>query len=304
MSATRRTLIGLGLGVAALVLLLEPDASGGERDASRPVRIGLVGTLFRDVPDGVVTAMTQPFNRMMVAQTGMTGELVKAGDCHDLARQLTEDGVQLGLFHGIEFAWARQKYPDLQPLMLAVNEKTWLRALVVTKANAPINGLADLKGKTLSVPSCSRNHCLLFLERGCSNLGKKPEELAGKVVTAPSCVDALDDVAEGVAQAALVDGVSWNYYTQRKPGRSAKLKLAVKSEWFPAAVVAYYPGSLSKAELHRFREGMVSANQTTLGKQMLMLWKMTSFQEVPKDFEQSLKDIAKAYPPEEAPTKK
>ncbi len=304
MSGTKWGKLRWLLLAAAAAVLLGPPASG-EETQGRIIRIGLVGTLLRDVPDAVITAMSQPFNRLMTSQTGISGELVKAGDCHDLARQLTEDGVQLGLFHGVEFAWARQKFPQLQPLMIAVNEDTWLRALIITPSGASVSSLADLKGKTLSVPKGSRNHCELFLERRCRDLGLKPDELAGKIVTSSSCGDALDDVAEGAAQAAVVDGVSWNWYKQRKPGRSAKMKVAVKSEYFPAAVIAYHPGSLSKGDLGRFREGMVSANQTTLGKQMLMLWKMTGFQEVPKEYEQTLKDIARAYPPpEEFHTKK
>src|SRR5262249_45585194 len=100
------------LAVAIAGLVLGTRGIGEERQ-SRTIRIGMVGSLFRDIPDGVIAAMSQPFNRMMSSQTGMTGELVKAGDCQDLARQLSEDNVQLGLFHGIEFAWARQKYPEL-----------------------------------------------------------------------------------------------------------------------------------------------------------------------------------------------
>jgi hypothetical protein len=42
----------------------------------------------------------------------VSGELVPCGDADNLGRQLMDDKVQLGVFHGIEFAWARQKYPE------------------------------------------------------------------------------------------------------------------------------------------------------------------------------------------------
>jgi len=65
---------------------------------------------------------------------------------------------------------------------------------------------------------------------------------------------------------------------------------------FPAAVVAYRPGILDEATLKRFREGMMNANRTILGRQMLTLWKLTAFEEVPQDYEKVLSEILKTYP--------
>ena len=68
---------------------------------------------------------------------------------------------------------------------------------------------------------------------------------------------------------------------------------------FPAAVIAYRPGILDEATLKKFRDGMLGADQTILGKQMLTLWKLTAFAPVPDDYDQTLLDIVKTYP---APT--
>jgi len=278
------------------VLTISPSRAeelGGE---TNPIQIGMVGTLMQDVPESLVAAMSVPFNKIMVNQTGMSGRLVKVAQPADLAKQLTEKDVQLGIFHGIEFAWARQEHPKLKPLMIIVNEQSKLHALLVVKQDCAAGDLADLKGQKLTRPKGCRAHCLLYLNRRCEELGGTPKEVFSEIADARSAEDALDDVFEGLAYAALVDSVSHDIYKRRKPNRSSKLKVLHKSEVFPAAVVAYSPESLDKPTLKRFREGMVTAHQTAQGKQMLNLFRITGFQEVPDDYEKTLKEIVKAYP--------
>jgi ABC-type phosphate/phosphonate transport system substrate-binding protein len=292
----------LGLIVVALVagaaLWTLSGIRGAEHTQAERIKIGLAKSLFKDVPDGVLGLMSQPFNTLMQAQTGMTGDLVKGGDYSDLGKQLVEDKVQLGIFLGIEFAWARTKYPELKPLMIAINEQRHLRACVVVRNDSEFTCVADLKGHVISVPKGNRPHCALFLERRCrEECGGVPADQMAKLATVPTCEDALDDVVDQVAQGCVIDGVSLDLFKKRKPGRFAQLKTVAESEVFPAAVVAYYPGSLDQATLQRFQDGMKDATKTVLGKQLLTLWKLSDFELVPDDYEQICTDIIKCYPP-------
>jgi hypothetical protein len=61
--------------------------------------------------------------------------------------------------------------------------------------------------------------------------------------------------------------------------------------------VAYVPGVLPEALLTRFRDGMIAAKDTTRGRQLLELCRITRFETVPGGYEQMLAEIAKAYPP-------
>jgi hypothetical protein len=69
------------------------------------------------------------------------------------------------------------------------------------------------------------------------------------------------------------------------------------SEPFPCAVIAYCPGTLSEETLERFRAGLLAAKSSRHGRQMMQLCRITSFEEVPADFDRMLAAIAKAYPP-------
>jgi ABC-type phosphate/phosphonate transport system substrate-binding protein len=273
-------------------------ASGeGLGTSTNPVRIGISGGLFRDVPSTVVSAMSLPFNRIMSAETGMTGELCKVDHYTDLAQQITDNRLQIGILTGYELAWARKKFPDLKPLTVAVSGKHKPQALVVVAANSDVEQWSDLKGKTLSRPRCTRPHAMLFLERNITALKQDVKNYFAKVNINAESSEALDDVADGVSEAALVDNVVWDAYKKSKPKRSAQLRIAIESEMFPPTVVTYYPGNLDSATIKQFRKGMLNAHESATGKQLMSLWKMTGFEEVPEDYEKSLKEIAEAYPP-------
>jgi ABC-type phosphate/phosphonate transport system substrate-binding protein len=285
--------------VVCLALVL--GGTGRAEDVGAPlkvVRIGMVGTLFRDVPDSLIDTMAKPFGMIMAAQTGMTGQLTKTGDARDLGRKLNDGQLHLGIVQGFEFAWIRAQFPQLRPLVIAVNQTPRLRAYLVVRSGSSIASFADLKEKTLDIPKGTRGYCRLFLENRCQQAGQcGVEELLGKVTSSPNAETALDEVVDGNIAATIVDNVSLDGYKHRKPGRFAGLQIAVESEVFPAGVVVYRAGTLDAKTLAKFRDGLLGTHKTILGKQLLTLWKLTGFENVPADYDQMLTDIAKAYPP-------
>lgn len=284
--------------VVALAVLPGPPARGGSTSTASTVRIGLVSTLFRDTPEPMVQLMIRPFKSLLESQTGVVGQVIAGGDAESLGRQIKEDQVQLGVFHGVEFAWARIKNPELKPLLIAVNENRFLRAVLVVRKDCTATKPADLYGKGIALPRLSREHCRLFLERRCVRRGCKIESSSAEITNAGDVEDALDAVVDRQIPAAVVDTVALDGYAKLKPGRCAKLRTLETSETFPCAVVAYMPGVLSENLLERFRDGMIAAKENPRGKQLLELCRITRFEAVPPEYEQMLADIAKAYPPQ------
>src|SRR5262245_10866959 len=296
-----------GAGAIALLLGLICILSSGAGDEERAqpadaVRIGMISTLFRDTPEPVVLAMLQPLGALLEAQTGVGGRLVPGGDADVLGQSLAGDQVKLGVFHGIEFAWARLKHPQLRPLVIAVNQQRQLYAHVLVRADNTATGFADLKDKSLAIPRQTKEHCRVFVQRHCRQCGQEPEQFFSALPAPASVEDALDDVVDRELEATVVDGVALECYKRRKPGRAAKLKTIQQSEAFPAAVVAYRPGAVEGATLERFRTGLLNAHGSARGRQMLTLWKLTAFEQVPAGYEQNLASIARAYPPPQRPS--
>jgi ABC-type phosphate/phosphonate transport system substrate-binding protein len=283
--------------ILALALTSEPPARAGSTSRVTTVRIGLVGSLFRDAPEPAVQVLVRPFKSLLEASTGVTGHVVAGGDAEALGRQLKEDQVQFAVFHGFEFAWARAKTPELKPLLIAVDQRRYLRALLVVRKDGPVASLADLQGKRIAMPRLSREHCRLFLERRCDRHGCKPEGCLEGVAITSDLDEALDAVIDGQAAGAIVDDSALTTYGELKPGRRSKLRTLLASEPFPCAVIAYVPGALPENLLDRFRDGMIGAKHNPKGRKLLELCQITRFEAVPGDYEQMLSDIARAYPP-------
>jgi phosphonate transport system substrate-binding protein len=284
---------------AAMVVIFHPGRCRAEEEspAAPGIRIGLVNSLFRDTPESLFKLITRPLKSLMESQTGMTGNFDAGGECRNLGQQLHDDKYQLAVFHGVEFAWVRQKHPDLKPLVIAVKDGQPMYACLVVKNECKIGCLDDLNGKSLAMSRQCREHCRLFLERRCQGCGKCPQKFFSKITSPTDAEDSLDDVVDGVVDAAIVDSAALDRYHREKADRFTMLKTAVKSEAFPPAVIAYKPGVLSEETLKRFRNGLITANQNPKGKQLLNMCRINCFEAVPANYEEMLLSIAKAYPP-------
>jgi ABC-type phosphate/phosphonate transport system substrate-binding protein len=234
---------------------------------------------------------------LIKAQMGLDAELDLVPCPLRLGLLLDRDEVDLGVFHGVEFAWAQKRFPDLRPLVIAVNREPHLRAGLLVRADAPAADFADLKGKALACSRRAGPHCGLFLERGCrAHGGGEPAAFFSQVAMPDNGEECLDDLVDGAVQAAVVDEVCLDCYRRRKPARAARLKVLQWSEVFPAGVIAYRRGHVDVAALDRVRQGLLGACRLPLGQQLLTLWKMTGFEPVPDDYAQTLAHIRKFYP--------
>jgi len=220
---TRKRAVAAAIwAIAAALGALQASLPAEEAISRRPdsVRIGMVDSLFREVPKPMLPIVMQPFATLMQQQTGLTGQIIADGEYTNLSQDLATDKVQLGVFHGVEFAWAKQKHPDLQPLMIAINQDRYLRAYLVVRSDMEGDCLNDLEGKILAIPRGTREHCWLFLEKYCQKCGHEPKEFFAQVTTPPNPEDALDKVFDDEVQATVVDGPGLESYKRRKPGRS------------------------------------------------------------------------------------
>src|ERR1051326_5524985 len=213
----------------------------------RAVQIGVPKSLFRDAPKGAVEAMTPVFTHLMETQIGTRGKIVILGGSNEVSQQLSENKVQLAVFHGFEFAWAQSKDPTLRPLVVAIKASDKLTAQVIVAADSKIEKLEDLKGETVAIPKGTPEHARLFLSRRTQRIGHRQEKFFGALPTPQHVTAALEDVISGKVKATVVDGVAWESFQWANPARAAKLKSLMQSEPFPAGVIAYKQGTLTDA---------------------------------------------------------
>jgi ABC-type phosphate/phosphonate transport system substrate-binding protein len=264
---------------------------------SLPVKVGLSSTIFPGMSEVLLAAAARPFRSLLESATGVSGQIVQGGDARVLAKKLEEDRVQLGVFQGIEYAWARVHNPKLEPIVICCNEEQTLKAYLIVKASSKYKAPADLQSKVLTMAPETREHCKVFLERRCVPASTAPKKFFKKLAVADDVEEALDDVVDGKAAAALIDGLPWSSYRKSKPGCARALRVLEASEPFPCGVIACQAGKFDAAQLQRFRGGLMSAKDTSRGKQLLKFLRISGFEPMPGSYEQLLTSIVKAYPP-------
>jgi ABC-type phosphate/phosphonate transport system substrate-binding protein len=220
------------LATAAIVVFctLAQLSRSAAPERQHPLKIGIVKSLFRGMPDNLVRASLRPFALVAEAQTGLQVELTAEPSGMDLAKSLESGELDLGIFQGIEFAWARARDRNLQPLMVSIYGLTELGSCLVVRSDFRPNSVESLAGDSLSLPIDSRLHCHLYLQRLVDQAGGGDAKRFFKVVRMPAnAEEALDDVVDRAVQAALVDKVAWACYQRLKPTRALDLKVMSES---------------------------------------------------------------------------
>jgi ABC-type phosphate/phosphonate transport system substrate-binding protein len=272
-------------------------AGPGRAGKPEVMRVCLARSLFRDVPDSLVNLSIPPFRALVLAETGLDSTVLPPLQHDQLADRLAQGDIEIGVFQGVEFAWEQQRHPELTALAIGVNQVRNRHGYLLVAANSPLSKWDDLAGKSLAIPCRSQVHCLLFAERHCRADGREFPQTLSKTTAPATAEEALDDVVDGLVQAAVVDGVAMKAYERRKPGRFARLKVLFASECFPDPVVAYRSRSLDNATMRRLQRGLADAHRSLIGGHLLTLWNLTAFEQVPPEYDRLLLTIAKAYPP-------
>ncbi len=158
------------LAACALCLFtVPPPLSAGDT----PLRIGIPETFFHDMSAALIRESTDPFADVLREASGLRGEAVNGSVPLAVARQLSEDRLQLAVLHSFEYAWVRQEYPELQPLMIAVRSGQDKRTYILVRKDNTAAGFTDLKGKDLALPKRTKAHCRLYVERLCQGAGAR-----------------------------------------------------------------------------------------------------------------------------------
>jgi ABC-type phosphate/phosphonate transport system substrate-binding protein len=280
---------------AALAVLM---AASRADESKAQLRIGTSAPLTGNAGPRDEKAALHTLQGFIKDEIGMTNNIVQTKDWRDLAERMAKGALQVGVFQGYEYAWAKEKYRGLEALALAVNVYRYPTAFVVVKRNNPARDLAELRGATLALPAGDRPFLKLFIDRRCEAAGKKLADFFPKTTAPKSIEDSLDDVVDGVATATVVDRAAVEAYKRRKPARFKQLKQVAHSDPFPPPVVTYQKGSLDDATVQRFRKGLMEASRKERSAMMLAMSRLTGFEAVPEDFSTVLERTRKEYPPE------
>src|SRR5687767_7561745 len=114
-----RTLAVL-VGVVLIGVAVAPRGAGGRTPAGTTLKLGMLQSMFRDVQPAMVKSISRPFRSLFERQTGLAGDVELVPDAETMANKMKERTIQLGVFHGFEFAQIRLRHPELRPLVVSM----------------------------------------------------------------------------------------------------------------------------------------------------------------------------------------
>jgi len=285
----------LAAAFTASVVDLSAGVPRPEDANPRVLKIGLAITLFRGQDNAAAVAQAQPLGELFATSGGVKPQFV-VGDSQEIAHRLQQGDLHLAVVQGVEYAWLKAGNADVQPMVLAANPAVRQKALLLVRGDSAAKEVTDLKGRTLAVPRLLPCHCQLFLQHALAQAGQTPTGFFSATATPCNVDQAVDAVVDETAAAVLLDGLSWEVYRQRKPGRANKLRTLAESVWFPAPAILYKPGVLSDQETRQLREGFLTVHEKPFGRQMLLFWRLTQFVPVTAEYEDMVREIVKVFP--------
>jgi ABC-type phosphate/phosphonate transport system substrate-binding protein len=288
----------LPLGLLACALLVAGVVRSQERGkATDLLKIGTSGSLAEGTSGGDEKGAMETLRKFVQSETGFQNEIIQQKGWEDLAKKLASNEVQVGVFQGYEFAWAKAKYPQLRPLALAVNASDPYRyAYLITTRNSKAKSFQDMKGATITIPKAAQGYQKIFLYSLARKADSPLQSFFSKITYTDNAEDAIDDLVDGNVQGACMDRASLEAYKRRKPGRFNQLKLIAKSDKIPPTVIAVYGDKLTKDTQDRFTTGLLNADQKERGRTLLSYFKIIGFVKVPSDFDQVLAQSRKQFP--------
>jgi ABC-type phosphate/phosphonate transport system substrate-binding protein len=274
------------------------DGFSQDRGSPQVLHIGTSGSLALNSGVNEDTAI-DTLKSFIRDETGFNNEITKQKNWKDVAEKMRSGQLDLGVFQGFEFAWAKEKFPELNGLAIAINVYPNRYAFLVARKDNHIANFAGLKGQAIAMPQSSEGQLSLFLDRLASQTGTPADRYFSRITQPKNVEDAIDDVVDGAVQAAVVDRAGLEAYKRRKPGRFQQLREVTHSAAFPSPVVAGYDSKLNASTVQKVVDGLLNANQNDRGQRLLEMFKLTGFQKTPADFDQLLASTRKNYPPPE-----
>ncbi len=267
-------------------------AAPGRADDGEVYRVGIARSAFRDVPRHLLPFAGQPFQDLVKVQTGLDGRVTLDSEWAAVVRDLDAGKLHVGVLQGHEYAWAREKFPDLRPLVCSINRTKEVLAFLIVRHDAGAS-LAELKGRRVVLATRLKDHARMFLEkRQAAEKGDGFRSLPA----VDTVHEAIRQVTGGEADLTVAGHAAWVSFQKLHPGSARNLKVLARSEEFPPAILVYKKGGISEAALTKLRDGLLTAHKTAKGARLMGLIRVEKFDVVPAGYEASVQACLKAYP--------
>jgi ABC-type phosphate/phosphonate transport system substrate-binding protein len=275
-----------------LIQFLSGSAFSLANEPRNKIRIGTIGAI---APGAKGEAGEASLKGFVQTESQLTAEIIRQQNWQQLADQLGDKKLEVGVFQGQEFAWAKERQPSIKPLALAVHSHRYPVIYIIIAKSDSTKTFEGLRGRAVTVPEGAR-YLRLFVEQQAQGAGQHADAFFSKIDSSDTSEAALDDVVDGDVAAAVVDRAALDMFKRRKPARFAMLKDVSQSRPILPPIIAFADGSIDEATRKKFQTGLVNANKKVRGQSILSAFKLTGFEVPPADFDNVAKDTLQTFP--------
>jgi phosphonate transport system substrate-binding protein len=230
------------------------------RDGSqaRPLQVMLIPA-DGGTEDGTKSDFLPLFNA--IAKTQGLHFDVRVGQSYGAVVEAMANGqVDIGFFGAVSYLQAKKRAgAELLAVSVENRSSTYFAGIFVGK-EAPMQSLADLKGKTLAVGDPGSTSSFAYPLAMLLEAGVDPVKDLAKIVFAGSHVNALAACGEGHVDAGAASFLSLEKAVTEKKLAPDRLRPLAKSEPIPNPPLAMHPG-LDAEVKKKLREGFATVHQ-------------------------------------------
>ncbi len=121
--------------------------------------------------------------------------------------------------------------------------KPFYQAYFIVQKDSPITNLEDLRGKSFAFTDPNSNTGTLVPTYTLSAKGEKPESFFKSVIYTYSHDNSIRAVSKGIIEGASVDGLIWDFYSDKNPDLVKNTKIIYKSPLYGIPPVVVHPAT-------------------------------------------------------------
>jgi len=264
----RRTLL---LSAFVLTLCLCPPAGAAEG----PVRIALTAAAVRDeLPffDRWAAYLERKLDRKV--------EFVQRRSYREVIEMLRSGELDFSWMCSYSFVEARTSgLVDLVATPVFRGRPTY-QSYIIVRRDSAARSLADLEGKSFAYTDPDSNTGYIIPRAMIRDAGSSPEKFFRLTFLTWDHGQAIEAVAEGVADGAAVDSYVWEYMAAMRPRFAAQTKIIQRSAEFGFPPMAVRRG-VDPALRERFTAALLSMSSDPEGRHLLVEMMLDGFVVLP-----------------------
>ncbi len=154
------------------------------------------------------------------------------------------------------------------------------RSLLIVRRDSPIQDVEDLEGRSIALSDPLSNSGYFYPLYLVRRLGRDPKAFFGRTFFTYSHDSSMLAVEEGIADAAAVDSLIFEYEVDRDPGLRDRFRIIHRSPPYGINPVVA-PRSIPQSLVQRFRNALFAMSSDEEGRRILSLLRLDEFTEPP-----------------------